>query len=77
MWEHKRGTGSIFASKYKLDRLVYRESFDDVRKAIDREKQLKGLLRIKEIALIVSVNAAWRDLSEAWYRDLQKRSQAA
>jgi len=46
-------------------------------KRLIAKKQLKGLLHIKKIALIVSVNAAWRDLSEAWYRDLQKRSQTA
>ena len=31
MWEHKRGVGSEFATRYKLDRLVYYESFEDVR----------------------------------------------
>jgi putative endonuclease len=36
--EHKLGTGSSFAAKYKLDRLVYFERFDDVRNAIEREK---------------------------------------
>ena len=70
MWEHKHGTGSTFASRYKIDRLVYYESFDDIRNAIDREKQIKGLLRIKKISLIVSRNPAWRDLSEEWYRPL-------
>lgn len=68
MWEHKQGSGSEFARRYKLDRLVYYESFDDVRNAIDREKQIKGLLRIKKIALIVSVNPAWRDLSKDWFK---------
>jgi putative endonuclease len=65
--EHKLGEGSEFAAKYKVDRLVYFERFDDIRRAIDREKQIKGLLRIKKIALIVSVNPAWKDLSEGWY----------
>jgi putative endonuclease len=65
--EHKSGTGSGFASKYKLDRLVYFERFEDVRKAIERERVIKGWLRIKKIALIVSVNPAWRDLSVEWY----------
>ncbi len=32
-----------------------------------REK-IKGWLRIKKIALIVSVNPTWRDLSLEWYR---------
>jgi putative endonuclease len=65
--EHKLGIGSSFTAKYKLDRLVYFERFEDIRNAIEREKQIKGLLRIKKIALIVSVNPAWKDLSLAWY----------
>ena len=65
--EHKEGTGSGFASQYKLDRLVYFERFEDVRNAIEREKRIKRLLRIRKIALIVSVNPAWRDLSLEWF----------
>ena len=37
-----------FTSRYEVDRLLYWESFDDVRKAIDREKQLKRLATGKE-----------------------------
>jgi putative endonuclease len=66
MWEHKSGEFEGFASKYKCNRLVYFESFDDVRKAIDREKQLKGWSRRKKIALIESVNPRWQDLAEKW-----------
>jgi putative endonuclease len=65
--EHKMGAGSQFARRYKLDSLAYFERFEDVRNAIEREKQIKGLLRIKKIALIVSVNPEWKDLSEAWF----------
>lgn len=65
--EHKLGTGSTFTTKYKLDRLVYFERFEDVHNAIEREKVIKGWLRIKKIALIVSMNPAWRDLSLEWY----------
>jgi putative endonuclease len=65
--EHKLGIGSMFTNKYKVDRLVYYERYEDVHRAIGREKQIKGWLRIKKIALIVSVNAAWRDLSLEWY----------
>ena len=68
MWEHKHHNGSEFASRYKIDRLVYWESFDDVRTAIDRERQIKGWLRIKKIALIVSKNPNWSDLSEEWFK---------
>ena len=57
----------MFTKKYKLDRLVYYERYEDVHRAIGREKQIKGWLRIKKIALIVSINPAWRDLSLEWY----------
>ena len=75
--EHKRKIGSGFTSKYKLDRLVYFERFEDVHNAIEREKQIKGWLRIKKIALIVSVNPAWRDLSVEWYERNQFQPDAA
>lgn len=65
--QHKLKTGSCFTAKYKLDRLVYFERFEDVHNAIEREKQIKGWLRIKKIALIVSVNPTWQDLSVEWY----------
>lgn len=61
--EHKVGSGSGFAAKYKLDRLAYFERFGDIRDAIEREKRIKGWLRIKKIALIVSVNPEWNDRS--------------
>ena len=53
VWEHKFGTGSEFCKRYTIDRLVYYESFDDVRCAIDHEKRIKGWLRGKKIQLIV------------------------
>jgi putative endonuclease len=65
--QHKTGSGSGFTAKYRLDRLVYFERFEDIRNAIEREKQVKGWLRSKKITLIVSVNPAWRDLSQEWY----------
>jgi putative endonuclease len=65
--QHKEADGSEFTARYKLDRLVYYERFADIHRAIGREKQIKGLLRIKKIALIVSVNPTWCDLSEGWY----------
>ena len=65
--EHKLGIGSSFAAKYKLDRLAYFERFEDIRNAIEHEKQIKGWLRIRKIALIVSMNPEWKDLSAEWY----------
>ena len=67
VWQHKHGAFSGFTSRYQLDRLVYYERFVSVGNAIAREKQVKRLLRIKKIALIVSMNPDWKDLSEGWY----------
>jgi putative endonuclease len=50
-----------------LDRLVYFEEFRDVTNAIAREKELKGWLRVKKIALIQKDNTLWQDLSNGWY----------
>jgi putative endonuclease len=67
VFEHKDGTYEGFSSRYKCNRLVWFEVFDDPCKAIGREKQLKGWRREKKIALIVQANPAWSDLSEGWY----------
>ena len=45
---------------------MYYESFDDVHKAIGREKQLKGWRREKKIALIEGKNPRWEDMAEKW-----------
>lgn len=65
--EHKEKIVSGFTSKYNITRLVYFEETNDVSIAIAREKQVKGWLRARKIALIESVNPEWRDLSEDWY----------
>jgi putative endonuclease len=75
--EHKLGIGSGFAAKYKLDCLVYFERFEDIRNAIEREKVIKGWLRMKKIALIVSVNPTWRDLSLEWFEQHPFQPQTA
>jgi len=75
--EHKTGIGSGFTAKYKLDRLVYFERFEDVHNAIEREKRIKGWLRIKKIALIVSMTRSWKDLGEGWNERHQYQPQSA
>ena len=64
--EHKCGLVEGFTKRYHLTTLVYYEATDDVRSAIARDKQIKGWLRSKKIALIESTNPQWRDLSEGW-----------
>jgi putative endonuclease len=49
-----------------MTRLVYFESFEDVRNAIEREKQIKAWTRAKRLALVESTNPRWDDLSREW-----------
>ena len=67
VYEHKHKLVPGFTSKYNITRLVYFEETTDVKTAIAREKQIKGWLRAKKIALIKSVNPDWQDLSADWY----------
>ena len=61
--EHKTGTAEGFAKRYNLRSLVYCEMTGDVQAAIAREKQIKGWVRAKKIALIENQNPQWRDLA--------------
>ena len=64
--EHRLGVHEGFTKKYRIHRLVYFESFRDVRAAIAREKQIKGWRREKKVALIVENNPTWEDLAADW-----------
>jgi putative endonuclease len=67
VWQHKEKIIGGFTQRYNITRLVYYEETPDVRAAITREKQIKGWLRAKKIALIEADNPDWKDLSEGWY----------
>jgi putative endonuclease len=73
--QHKAGEVEGFSRQYKCNRLVYYESFDDVKKAIGPEKQLKGWRRSKKIALIEKMNPRWEDLAEHWGQETLVRGQ--
>ena len=64
--QHKAGEIEGFSSQYHCNRLVHYESYDDVHRAIGREKQLKGWTRAKKIMLIEAKNPRWADLAEHW-----------
>ncbi len=66
VYEHKHKLLPGFTAKYGLDKLVYFDEFSDARQAITREKQIKGWLRVKKLALIESANPEWHDLAESW-----------
>ncbi len=65
--EHRSDKGSKFTKKYKLYKLVYFESGDNVNSALAREKQIKGGSRNKKIELINSINPNWDDLFEHYF----------
>ena len=64
--QHKSKSLKGFTSKYNCDKLVYFETFSDIKQAIAREKQLKSGNRKRKEDLINSINPAWDDLSEDW-----------
>ena len=67
MIEHKeRADLASHASRYHIDQLVYFERFTSIGAAINREKQLKGWLRMRKLELIVGMNPDWKDLSAGW-----------
>jgi putative endonuclease len=65
--QHQQKIIEGFTSKYNVTRLVYYETYNNVRDAIAREKQIKSWRRSKKITLIKTMNPKWRDLSEGWY----------
>jgi len=68
MSEHKQKLFPGYAGRYNLKRLLYYEATNDIDAAIAREKQIKGWLRAKKVALIESANPEWRDLSADWFQ---------
>lgn len=67
VYQHKNKLLEGFTKKYNADRLVYFEMTEDVKSAIEREKQIKGWTREKKNSLIEAVNPIWSDLSSEWY----------
>ncbi len=62
VWEHREGICDGFTRQYGLRRLVYAEHHDDIRGAIQREKNLKHWSRTWKVRLIHAQNPEWDDL---------------
>ena len=60
MYKHKHKLVSGFTARYNLTRLACYESTSDVDAAITPEKQIKGWLRRKKIALVETVSPEWK-----------------
>jgi putative endonuclease len=63
-WEHRTGFREGFTKRYHLTRLVYAEQHDDIRSAIQREKNIKHWPRAWKLDLIGARNPTWTDLYE-------------
>ena len=65
--QHKNQDNKIsFTAKYKVNKLVWYETFNNIYDAINREKQIKGGSRKKKIGLINKLNPSWKDLTLDW-----------
>ncbi len=64
IYKHRNKLIPGFTKKYNAINLVYYEIYDSVVDAITREKQIKGWVRKKKVALIKSRNPKWLDLYE-------------
>ena len=69
MIEHREGKGGAFTKKYRVNKLMWFETFSDIHVAIQREKSLKLWPRAWKINLIERDNPHWQDLFEAMRGD--------
>ena len=65
--EHKQKLVLGFTAKYNCHRLMYYENFGAPADAIAREKQIKGWLRQRKLALIETMNPVFADLAAGWF----------
>jgi len=62
IYEHKESIIVGFTKKYKVNKLVYFETTNDINSAILREKQMKKWKREWKLKLIEKENPCWIDL---------------
>ncbi len=65
--QHQNGDIERFTEIYKVNRLIYYETFKDRRAAISREKEIKGWRRSKKNALVEKLSPKWTDLSSTLF----------
>ena len=67
LWYHEEGAlnnKNSFTARYNCYKLVYWEHYTDIKIAIAREKQLKGMVRAKKVSLINGFNPEWKFLND-------------
>jgi len=60
--KHKQNVVAGFTRTYQVHNLVYFEQHEDMRQAVQREKQIKKWNRAWKIGLIEKTNSTWQDL---------------
>jgi putative endonuclease len=65
VYEHKNKLVKGFTEKYGVKKLVYVETYKDIRDAIQREKCLKKWNRSWKLKFIAQVKPEWKDLYES------------
>ena len=63
-WEHRTGAVDGFTKRYALKRLVFVEYHEDIRNAIQREKNMKHWPRAWKLRTIAAANPNCEDLYE-------------
>jgi len=61
--QHNDKVGSVFTTQYNVTDLIYYETFEDINKAISREKQLKNWKKEWKLNLIKLKNPTLETLS--------------
>ena len=65
VYEHRQGFVHSFTKDYFVKKLVYFEETNDIKAALQREKQLKNWKREWKIFLIEKDNPQWKDLYDS------------
>ena len=60
--EHREGVVDGFTRDHSVKHLVWYEQYDDMRDAIQREKNLKHWVRQWKLQLVETMNPTWADL---------------
>jgi len=63
IYQHRNGLIRGFTRRYRVKRLVYFETYDDISDAIVRERRMKDWQRAWKIQLIEKENPDWDDLA--------------
>lgn len=60
--EHEDGKIEGFSKKYKTDKIVFFQEFENIQEALLAEKKIKGWTRRKKVGLIKIKNPEFKDL---------------